>query len=199
MNRLKQLISDIEQYIDGCKPQTFSAHNIIVNRAKMDDYLAELRMCIPEIIERSEKIVDNKDAIIDDARAKAEQILNDATEKNTQMLEEHEIVQQAIQHGNEIISDARRQAQEILDESIKQSNAYKQHALDYTLNMMQKLCAVHTDNMKATKQLFEQHMLAMDDQYQFLNNNLQQFSNAVNTSSADVSVEEEVSEEAEEE
>lgn len=34
-SRIEQIIEEIEEYIDNCKPQTFSASNIIVNREQM--------------------------------------------------------------------------------------------------------------------------------------------------------------------
>ena len=48
MNRIEQLISDMEQYIDSCKTQAFSGNRkIVVERTTIDDFLAELRMCMP--------------------------------------------------------------------------------------------------------------------------------------------------------
>ena len=41
MNRIEQLISDMEQYIDSCKTQAFSGNRkIIVDRGAVDDFLA---------------------------------------------------------------------------------------------------------------------------------------------------------------
>ena len=61
MNRIEQLISDMEQYIDSCKTQAFSGNRkIIVDRGAVDDFLAELRMCMPEVIHRSEEVVSTK-------------------------------------------------------------------------------------------------------------------------------------------
>lgn len=35
-SRIEQIIEEIEEYIDGCKPQTFSSSKIIVNREEME-------------------------------------------------------------------------------------------------------------------------------------------------------------------
>ena len=61
-SRIEQIIEEIEEYIDGCKPQTFSSSKIIVNREEMEELLNELRIKTPEEIKRYQKIISNKEA-----------------------------------------------------------------------------------------------------------------------------------------
>ena len=68
-SRIEQIIEEIEEYIDGCKPQTFSSSKIIVNREEMEELLNELRIKTPEEIKRYQKIISNKEAILADAQA----------------------------------------------------------------------------------------------------------------------------------
>ena len=49
-----------DRYIDGCKTQTFSSSQIIVNREEMEELLNELRIKTPEEIKRYQKIISNK-------------------------------------------------------------------------------------------------------------------------------------------
>lgn len=192
MNRIEQLISDMEQYIDSCKTQAFSGNRkIVVERSTIDDFLTELRMCMPEVIQRSEKIVNNKEAIISDARTQAEKLLNDATEKTTELVDEHEIVQQAIDRGNDIIAQAQNQAQEILDQAIMEANAFKESALNYTNDAMTSLRSLYEENITATRSLFEdnltiahnlceQHLSAMEERYQVIASNHDAFLASIN-------------------
>ena len=78
-SRIEQLIDEIEEYIDNCKPQPFSSTKIIVNKDDIDELLRELRMKTPDEIKRYQKIISNKEAILNDARAKAEALINEAT------------------------------------------------------------------------------------------------------------------------
>ena len=39
-SRIEQIIEEIEEYIDGCKPQTFSSSKIIVNREEMEELIS---------------------------------------------------------------------------------------------------------------------------------------------------------------
>ena len=59
-SRIEQIIEEIEEYIDGRKPQTFSSSKIIVNREEMEELLNELRIKTPEEIKRYQKIISNK-------------------------------------------------------------------------------------------------------------------------------------------
>ena len=69
-SRIEQIIEEIEEYIDNCKPQTFSSSRIIVNREEMEELLNELRVKTPEEIKRYQKIISNKEAILADARGR---------------------------------------------------------------------------------------------------------------------------------
>ena len=72
MSRIEQLISDIEAYIDNCKYQPFSNNKIIVDKDQLEDMLSELRLKTPDEIKKYQKILNNKDAIISDAKEQAE-------------------------------------------------------------------------------------------------------------------------------
>lgn len=43
-SRIEQLIDEIEEYIEGCKPKFMSSTEIIVNKDEIDELLRELRM-----------------------------------------------------------------------------------------------------------------------------------------------------------
>ena len=85
-SRIEQIIEEIEEYIDNCKPQTFSASNIIVNREQMEELLNELRVKTPEEIKRYQKIISNKEAILADAQSKADAIIAQAQVKTDELV-----------------------------------------------------------------------------------------------------------------
>lgn len=188
MNRIEQLINDMQQYIDSCKVQAFSGNRkIVVERGAIEDFFAELRTCMPEVIERSEKIVNNKEAIINDARTQAEKLLSDASVKTNELVDEHEIVQQAIERGNEILEDATRQAQEILNQAFLESNAFKESALQYTTGAMEALRALHEETLTSTKDLFEQHLETISSRYQAISESYDNYISSIGSAGQAVS------------
>ena len=76
-------------------------------------------------IKRYQKIISNKEAILNDARQKAETLINDATVHTNELINEHEIMQQAYSQANDIVSLATQQAQEILDNAMLEANGEK--------------------------------------------------------------------------
>lgn len=138
-SRIEQLIDEIEEYIDSCKPQAFSSTKIIVNKDEIDELLRELRMKTPDEIKRYQKIISNKEAILNDARTKAETLINEATIQTNQLINEHEIMQQAYAQANEVVTMATRQAQEILDNATLEANNVRMSAMQYMDDMLANL------------------------------------------------------------
>ena len=73
-SKMEQIIEEIEEYIDGCKFQPLSSTKIIVNKEELEELIAELRAKTPEEVKRYQKIISNKDAILEDAQSKADGI-----------------------------------------------------------------------------------------------------------------------------
>lgn len=138
-SRIEQLIDEIEEYIDNCKYQTFSSNKIIVNKEEIDELLRELRMKTPEEIKRYQKIISNKEAILNDAREKAQALINEATIQTNELISEHQIMQQAYAQANEIVELATNQAQEILDNATIEANNVKTAAMQYTDDILANL------------------------------------------------------------
>ena len=103
-SRIEQLIDEIEDYIESCKPKFMSSTEIIVNKDEIDELLRELRMKTPDEIKRYQKIISNKEAILNDAKAKAEALINEATVHTNELINEHEIMQQAYAQANEVVT-----------------------------------------------------------------------------------------------
>lgn len=139
-SRIEQIIEEIEEYIDrDCKFQPLSTTKIIVNKEHLDELLRELRMKTPDEIKRYQKIINNKEAILNDAREKAEALINEATAHTTELVSEHEIMQQAYAQANEVVNMATQQAQEILDNATVEANSVKASAIQYTDDILANL------------------------------------------------------------
>ena len=121
-SRIEQLIDEIEEYIEGCKPKFMSSTEIIVNKDEIDELLRELRMKTPDEIKRYQKIISNKEAILNDAKAKAEALINEATVHTNELINEHEIMQQAYAQANEV-DDMLAHLENIISSSTQQASA----------------------------------------------------------------------------
>lgn len=152
-SRIEQIIEEIEEYIDSCKFQPLSTTKIIVNKDQMDELLRELRMKTPDEIKRYQKIIANKDAILADAQAKAENMIEEAQIHTNELVSEHEIMQQAYAQANEVVTAATEQAQQILDNATRDANDIRIGAMQYTDDLLSNAESIigHTLDSYTTK------------------------------------------------
>lgn len=144
-SRIEQLIDEIEEYIDSCKYQHFSNSKILVNKDEIEELIRELRVKTPDEIKRYQRIIQNKEEILNDARAKAEQLIKDTTLQRTELISEHQIMQQAYAQADEVVTAASRQAQEILDRAVLEANEMRISAMQYTDDLLS-----HVENIIAS-------------------------------------------------
>lgn len=112
-------------------------------------------MKTPDEIKRYQKIISNKEAILNDARNKAEALINDATVHTNELINEHEIMQQAYAQANEVVTLATHQAQEILDNATIEANGVRAAAVQYLDDMLASLENLMTTTLNATTAHYE--------------------------------------------
>ena len=76
MSKIEQLIDEIEEFIESCKPQPFSQSKVIVPKDELYELLTELRLKHRMRLSATRKIA-NKDKIISDAEAQAHKMLDE--------------------------------------------------------------------------------------------------------------------------
>ena len=138
VSRIEQLIGEIEEFIDGCKLQPFSSTKIIVDKAQLEELLVELRNRTPDEIKKYQKILNNKDAIINDAKAQAEAIITAANVQTEEMVNQNEITVKAYERARAIDEEANRQAQELIDKASEEAEAIRSNAYSYTDDLLRK-------------------------------------------------------------
>lgn len=156
ISNLETIIDDIEQLIETVRPD--SRGKIMLPKIELKELLVELRNSIPSEIKRfSEKtraLEKTKQQAIDEARANAERIVNEANTLRDKLLDENEQVMMARQKANEILNEANQNAMNIINNSqnsIKniQDKALKEYddSLVYMINYIQQLGQQTTDLM----------------------------------------------------
>ena len=83
----------------------------VVHRAEMLEILDDAREALPTDFESARKIIETRDAIIEEARVSAEQLITIAREDVSQMVEQTSIVQIARDEARKILDDARETAE----------------------------------------------------------------------------------------
>ena len=195
-SRIEQIIDDIYDFVDGCRTQALSPNKVIVPKDTLYNLLDELRLRTPDEIKRYQKIIANKDAIINDAETKAQTIVAQAEEKAKKLVSDHEIMQQAYLQANEIVSTANDEAIDIRDTAKKEAeelmrvttesatemtNAAKhksdemiRQAVSYTNELLTMIDNVVTDTLAESKRNYENMYETLSSSVSVVRENRQQ-------------------------
>ena len=174
MSRIEQIITEIEDYIDSCKFQPLSNTKILVNKEEIEELLVELRLRIPEEIKKYQKIISNKDAILEDAQTKADALIADAQTKAQELVTQHEIMQKAYAQANETINAANKQAQEILDSATQDANSIRLSAITYTDDMMANIGSVLNQTLEDAGGKYKTFIDSLQSCLEVVNHNRQE-------------------------
>lgn len=150
-SRMEQIIEEIEEYVESCKAAPFSSGKILVNKEELMELINELRSKTPEEIKRYQKIISNKEAILADAQAKADQIIAQAQVQTTELVSEHQIMQQAYAQANEVVMLATKQAQDILDGATNEANSLRLSVMTYADGQLKGLEELLTSSIDTSK------------------------------------------------
>lgn len=135
-SRIEQKIEDIYGFVESCKMQSFSSTKVIVPKNDLYDLLDDLRRDAPEEIKRYRKMLSQRDAILEDAEKKAADILADAQQQYSALVEEHNIMQEAYQQAEITVANANEEAERIIANARKQADEMGSGAIYYTTDMM---------------------------------------------------------------
>lgn len=177
MSKIEQIITEIEEYIDNCKFQPLSNTKIIVVKEEIDELLAELRLKTPDEIKKYQKIISNKEAILNDAKERAEAMIAEATAHITELVSEHEIMQQAYQQANDVVQQATNQAQQILDAATEEANSVRISAMQYTDDALANLQGILTNGMNNLQDKYESLMRSLNTSLEVVIDNRKELSN----------------------
>lgn len=135
-SRIEQVIDDIYELIESCKPQAFSQAKLVVPKDNLYDLLGELRLRLPDEIKRYQKIIANRDALLADAEDQANAIKERAREEAKQLVNENEITRQAYEQAGEIMQNAQESADAMLRDANEEAEALRAGALSYTNDIL---------------------------------------------------------------
>ena len=186
INKIEQIITDIENYLANSKNRMFSSTDVIVNREEMEEMLQELRRKTPDEIKQYQKIIANKDAILQDAaeraeamKAEAEQparaLLEQATNEHNQMISEHEVMLRAHARADEFVNMAVNKAQGIIDNATIEANNLKDAANAYMDDVLQHLAKIIESASNSATANYSRSVQSTQDSYDKLISSLNEY------------------------
>lgn len=171
---IEDVMNEMEDFLNSCKPAALSSNKIAVPREEFDELFGELKVKIPAEIERCKKIMRNKEAILMEARRKADGIIAEATAQANQMVSQTEIMALANQQAYETVEMARVQANDMLAQAVAESNEIRLGSMQYTNDIMIGIRNYVESTMEAERANYENLIAALNNDYVIANANLEE-------------------------
>lgn len=171
VSKIEQLIDELQNCIDDAKPKFMDSTKIIVDKEEIEGIIDALRKQTPEEIKQLRKIIANKDAIMNDAKEKAEALISQATAQTTELLSEHQIMLQAYAQADEVVACATYQAQEIIDKATIEANQVRDAAIQYTDDMLANVEQILVSSIDSNNARFNDLQNSLNHYYQIVKAN----------------------------
>lgn len=186
-SKIEQTIEDIEQLIDSSKFKSFSNTHIIVDKYELESLVSDLRKRAPEEIKQYQKIISNREAIINDAKIKAQDLLKQASEQTSELISQHEIMLRAYEQADEVVNEAIYKAQEIIDNATIEANELKTSAMQYTDSLLGQIEEIVGHYLGAANTKYDELIKSLGDCYDVVRANREELiATAVDDSGVDV-------------
>lgn len=153
------LLNDLDAVIDEGKALPLT-NKILVDAEEMKRIIEDLRLNMPDEIEKAKKIAAERSDILKDARAEAEDIIAKARARADLMIEEHQITkeakdfarditQQANSESASIIANAKARASEIESDAEKWASDLQRNATTYVENAIRDTDEILTSSVNS--------------------------------------------------
>lgn len=135
MKTIDESINQLEELVNNAKTMPF-ANKSLIDAEKVKDIIEDMRKNLPEEIKRARYVDNEKDKIVAEANAKANDIINTAEERSKSLLQttdarvktlisENNITQEAIKEAKTIIAKAQNKANDIVNNAQNKSDDLK--------------------------------------------------------------------------
>ena len=101
------LIDRLEELFNESRPIPFT-HNVIVDEDRMLDLIDQMRVAIPDEVKKAQQVVAQRDRLLAQAQEEANRTLGLAREKSEQLVERDAIVDAARARADEIVAQAQQ-------------------------------------------------------------------------------------------
>ncbi|MBR0086659.1 MAG: vacuolar family H+-ATPase subunit H [Lachnospiraceae bacterium] len=162
-NKIEQVIADIEEYIDGCKMQAFSNTKIIVDRPQIEQFLDELREYTPEEVKKYQRMLNNRDKILNDANKQAKEIEEKSQAYAEHLVSENSITKMAYSRADDILKEANSQAEAIVESANADAKIIREGAMAYANDMLSTLQSILNGSIEDISRNFTDLLNTLSD------------------------------------
>lgn len=143
MNKIDDILDEMDDVLDKAKPFPFAGDKKVVNTDRLRDLVDDVRLHLPSEIKEARGIAFDKERILNEAKEKADTIIRQAEKRAAAMVMEDAIVQEAKKKALDILTQAKTNATKIT----KDANEYTENLMNKT----EKFMTVVLQDVRKTK------------------------------------------------
>ena len=113
MMEIFRILDELELMIKGSKKVPLSNGKVMIESHRFLDRVDRLRAILPEELETARLIMSEKERIVKEACAQADEYMEQSKDHVARMVDDNEITRNAMQMGEEIVVKAEEMAREI--------------------------------------------------------------------------------------
>lgn len=159
LNSIFNLIDEMESYFDTCN-KIFMSNKIGVDIEVVYEFITDLRIKLPDEIKKAERIVEERDSILAEAKKAASDTNAQAENQVAKMVNEHEIMQKAYKEAELVLAEAKNTAREM-----------KLGAYEYVDELIIQFKAAAEDTLKQTDANYSRYREYLQQQLNVLDQN----------------------------
>lgn len=150
-----KLLEDLESIILNASKMPFT-NKKVVEEEEILQIIDDLKVCMPDELDQSKKVLAERDKIIADAQRHADSMVAQAKDYIAKLTEESELVRQSQEHANLIIANANQSSEDLKNSSITYAGdvlKYVESTLEKTLSSIRqnRESLIQTNRGKDTK------------------------------------------------
>ncbi|HET6625472.1 MAG TPA: hypothetical protein VFG63_03710 [Nocardioidaceae bacterium] len=109
-------LAEVRRLVEQARSMPMSA-SAVVNRAELLQLLDELRDGLSAAFSDAQQVVSDRDAVVDEGRVQADQIVQDAHNERERIVSDTEVFRVAKRRADEVLESARTEADELRKET----------------------------------------------------------------------------------
>lgn len=154
---VNKLLDEIEDLIEnrpmmGIKARPF--RKVILDVDEMLDLTHQVRVALPQQIQRADQITREKDRLLTEAREQAERMVNEAADQADLSIRKAQEESRILVSSHEITRQSQQEGQRIVEQASQEAESIRQGALEYARGVLENLntavgnLAGHVDSLQ---------------------------------------------------
>ena len=136
---VNKLLDDLEEYVEHRPLARHFRKALFIDVEDVLDFTHQIRVSLPQQIQRADQITRERDRILAEAREQADRMVTEAAEHAEVQIRKAQEEARLLVSGHEITRQAAQEGQRVVEQATKEAEAIRQGALEYARNILDNL------------------------------------------------------------